>query len=86
MSSKSFFGLKPHSKVGTSSFRRKAQLNSLRKDINIVSIRGNIDTRISKLKNKEFDAIVLSLAGLKMLNLENEVKEIFSALIKCCRL
>ena len=76
--SKSFFGLKPQSKVGTSSFRRKAQLNSLRKDINILSMRGNIDTRISKLKNKEFDAIVLSLAGLKMLNLEKEVKEIFS--------
>ena len=37
-------------------------------------MRGNIDTRIKKLKNQEFDAIVLSLAGLKMLNLENEVK------------
>jgi len=76
--SKSFFDLKPQSKVGTSSFRRKAQLNTLRNDINIVSMRGNIDTRINKLKNKEFDAIVLSLAGLKMLNLENEVKEVFT--------
>jgi len=76
--SKSFFDLKPNSKVGTSSFRRKAQLNSLRKDINIVSMRGNIDTRINKLRNKEFDAIVLSLAGLQMLDLEKEVKEIFS--------
>ena len=76
--SKSFFELAPQSKVGTSSFRRKAQLNSLRKDINVLSMRGNIDTRISKLKNKEFDAIVLSLAGLKMLNLEKEAKEIFS--------
>jgi len=76
--SKSFFELKSQSKVGTSSFRRKAQLNSLRNDINIVSMRGNIDTRISKLKNKEFDAIVLSVAGLKMLNLESEAKEIFS--------
>ena len=76
--STSFFELKSQSKVGTSSLRRKAQLNSLRSDINIVSMRGNIDTRIGKLKNKEFDAIVLSLAGLKMLNLENEVKEIFS--------
>ena len=76
--SKSFFDLKPQSKVGTSSFRRKAQLNTLRNDINIVSMRGNIDTRINKLKNKEFDAIVLSLAGLKMLNLEKEAKEVFS--------
>jgi len=76
--SESFFELKSQSKVGTSSFRRKAQLNFLRNDINIVSMRGNIDTRINKLKNKEFDAIVLSLAGLKMLNLEKEAKEVFS--------
>ena len=76
--SRSLFELKPQSKVGTSSFRRKAQLNSLRNDINIVSMRGNIDTRINKLQNQEFDAIVLSLAGLKMLNLEKEVKEVFS--------
>ena len=76
--SKSFFELKSGSKVGTSSFRRKAQLNFLRNDINIVSMRGNIDTRITKLKNKEFDAIVLSMAGLKMLNLESKAKEIFS--------
>ena len=77
-SSKSFNELKPQSKIGTSSFRRQAQLNLLRKDIKIVAMRGNIDTRIKKLKNQEFDAIVLSLAGLKMLNLENEVKEIFA--------
>ena len=77
-SNKSFKELKPGSKVGTSSFRRKAQLNLLRKDIQVLSMRGNIDTRISKLKNKEFDAIVLSLAGINMLNLKNEVKEIFT--------
>jgi hydroxymethylbilane synthase len=77
-SSKSFFQLKSESIIGTSSFRRKAQLNFLRNDINIISMRGNIDTRIGKLKNKEFDAIVLSLAGLKMLNLGNEVKEVFT--------
>ena len=41
-------------------------------------MRGNIDTRIKKLKNQEFDAIVLSLAGIQMLELENQVKEIFS--------
>ena len=77
-SSKSFNELKPQSKIGTSSFRRQAQLNLLRNDIKIIAMRGNIDTRIKKLKNQEFDAIVLSLAGLKMLNLENEVKEIFA--------
>ncbi len=74
----SFAQLKPNSVIGTSSFRRKAQLNILRKDIEIIPMRGNIDTRINKLKKKEFDAIVLSFAGIQMLKLENEVKEIFS--------
>ena len=76
--SESFFKLKSRSKVGTSSFRRKAQLNMLRNDIEVIYMRGNIDTRIKKLENKEFDAIVLSLAGIKMLHLEKKVKEIFS--------
>ena len=75
---KSFIDLKPGSKVGTSSFRREAQLNLLRNDIQILGMRGNIDTRISKLKNKEFDAIVLSLAGINMLNLTKEVQEVFT--------
>ena len=77
-SSKSFNELKPQSKIGTSSFRRQAQLNLLRNDLKIVEMRGNIDTRIGKLKNREFDAIVLSLAGVQMLNLGNQVKEVFS--------
>jgi len=77
-SSKSFNELKAQSKIGTSSFRRQAQLSLLRNDIKIVAMRGNIDTRIKKLINQEFDAIILSLAGLQMLNLENEVKEVFT--------
>jgi len=77
-SNKSFSDLKPQSKIGTSSFRRHAQLKLLRNDLDIVTMRGNIDTRITKLKNKEYDAIVLSLAGIQMLNLENQVKEIFT--------
>jgi len=77
-SSKSFNELKPQSKIGTSSFRRQAQLNLLRNDLKIVEMRGNIDTRIRKLKNQEFDAIILSLAGIQMLNLSNQVKEVFS--------
>ena len=77
-SSKSFKELKPQSKIGTSSFRRHAQLNLLRNDLKIVTMRGNIDTRITKLKNKEYDAIVLSLAGIQMLNLINQVKEVFT--------
>ena len=77
-SNKSFNELKPQSKIGTSSFRRQAQINLLRNDLKIVAMRGNIDTRIKKLKNQEFDAIVLSLAGILMLNLGNQVKEIFT--------
>ena len=77
-SSKYFKELKPQSKIGTSSFRRHAQLNLLRNDLKIVTMRGNIDTRITKLKNKEYDAIVLSLAGIQMLNLINQVKEVFT--------
>ena len=76
-SSKSFKDLASQSKVGTSSFRRHAQLNLLRNDLKIIAMRGNIDTRIKKLKNKEYDAIVLSLAGIQMLNLINQVKEVF---------
>jgi len=77
-SSKSLNDLKPQSKIGTSSFRRHAQLKLLRNNLEILTMRGNIDTRITKLKNKEYDAIVLSLAGIKMLNLENQVKEVFN--------
>ncbi|HIF61804.1 MAG TPA: hydroxymethylbilane synthase [Candidatus Pelagibacter sp.] len=77
-SNKSFNELKPQSRIGTSSFRRHAQIKLLRDDLTIIPMRGNIDTRIKKLKNHEYDAIVLSLAGIQMLNLKNEVKEIFT--------
>ena len=76
--SKSIYDLKPQSTIGTSSFRRHAQINFLRSDLKVVMMRGNIDTRIKKLKNNEFDSIVLSLAGIQMLNLNDEVKEIFT--------
>ena len=77
-SGKSFNELKPQSKIGTSSFRRHAQLKLLRNDLEIVAMRGNIDTRVTKLKNKEYDAIVLSLAGIQILNLIDQVKEVFT--------
>ena len=76
-SAKSFNELKPQSKIGTSSFRRHAQLKLLRNDIEVINMRGNIDTRITKLKNKEYEAIVLSLAGIQILNLTDQVKEVF---------
>ena len=64
--------------IGTSSYRREFQINNLRKDLKSKLIRGNVDTRIQKLKDKEYDAIILSLAGLNFLNLENQISQIFS--------
>ena len=64
--------------VGTSSFRRELQIKNLRPDINSKLIRGNVDTRLKKLKEGMYDAIVLSYAGIKYLKLENEISEIFS--------
>ena len=64
--------------VGTSSFRREFQLKKIRKDLNYKLIRGNVDTRIKKLNDGLFDAIILSYAGIKSLNLENKISQIFS--------
>ena len=75
---KSVYDLKAHSVIGTSSFRRAAQLGILRKDLNIKLIRGNVDTRIKKLEEKKFDAIVLSYAGIKALGFENKISKVFS--------
>ena len=60
-----FSSLKEGAVVGTSSLRRGAQLLAVRGDIRIKSVRGNIDTRLEKLKNGDYDAIVLAAAGLK---------------------
>ncbi|MGH2913629.1 MAG: hydroxymethylbilane synthase [Solirubrobacteraceae bacterium] len=54
-------------RVGTSSLRRAAQLRALREDLNVVPIRGNVDTRLRKLADGEADALVLALAGLQRL-------------------
>ena len=70
---KSFNELVPGSIIGTSSYRREFQLKKIRKDLNFKLIRGNVDTRLKKLKNGEYDAIVLSKAGLTSLNLDNEI-------------
>ena len=64
--------------VGTSSYRREFQIKKIRPDINCKLIRGNIDTRLKKLKEGQYDAIILSLAGIKYLQLENEITEIFT--------
>ena len=64
--------------IGTSSYRREFQIKKIRPDINCKLIRGNVDTRIKKLKEGQYDAIILSCAGIKYLQLENEITEIFA--------
>lgn len=60
--------------VGTSSLRRSAQLKSLRPDLRIESLRGNVQTRLGKLDDGQFDAILLAAAGLKRLGLEQRIR------------
>ena len=67
--------LRPNAKVGTSSLRRAAQLLHLRPDLRIEALRGNVDTRIRKLDQGEFDAIVLAGAGLKRLGFAERITE-----------
>ena len=74
---KIFVQQKKGSRIGTSSIRRKLQLLNLKNDLEILSMRGNIDTRIEKLKSKQYDGIVLAYSGLMMLGLENYVVEVF---------
>ncbi|MFL2853026.1 MAG: hydroxymethylbilane synthase [Candidatus Pelagibacter sp.] len=59
--------------IGSSSRRRELQLKKLNKNISVVNIRGNIDTRIKKLEEKKIDAIILAAAGIKSLNLEKKI-------------
>lgn len=66
---------KKGTKIGTSSLRRASQIKHIRPDVTIESIRGNLDTRIKKLKSGEYDAIVLAAAGLIRLGQKNEITE-----------
>ena len=70
--------LKPNSIVGTSSFRREFQLKKIRSDLDYKLIRGNVDTRIKKLNEKLYDAIILSYAGIQSLKLDKNISQIFS--------
>jgi hydroxymethylbilane synthase len=65
-------------RVGTSSNRRAAQLRLLRPDLEILPVRGNVDTRLRKLREGQYDALVLAAAGLRRLGLEREIVELFS--------
>ena len=80
-----FLDLKPNSIIGTSSYRREYQLKSIRSDLNYKLIRGNVDTRIKKLENGDYDAILLSKAGIEALGLTNKITHEFNTeeLIPC---
>ncbi len=65
-------------RVGTSSLRRQAQLLALRPDVRVQALRGNVNTRLKKLADGQYDAIILACAGLERLGLEAHISEIFS--------
>ena len=69
--------IKKNSIIGTSSLRREFQLKHLRPDLNFKLIRGNIDTRIKKLDEDQYDSIILAKAGLLSLSIENRISEVF---------
>lgn len=70
--------LPPQSRIGTGSLRRKSQILHLREDLNIVPIRGNVETRIKKLEDGQYDGIILAQAGLLRLGLDQYVHEVFA--------
>jgi len=71
--------LPPGARVGTSSLRRACQVLHHRPDLQIVDLRGNVDTRLRKAQTEEYDAIILAAAGLERLDLGDVVTEVFSA-------
>ena len=77
MNGVSFFDLPKGARVGTSSKRRSEQILLLRPDIEIVPVRGNVQTRIDKIKSENLDGIILAAAGLKRLGLEEIITNYF---------
>jgi hydroxymethylbilane synthase len=73
----------PGARVGTSSLRRQAQLKAIRPDLDIYSLRGNVDTRLRKLEEGQYDAVILASAGLKRLGKTEFMKQILAAEIMC---
>jgi len=78
VSNRTLDGLPHAARVGTCSLRRTAQLLARRPDLTILPLRGNVDTRLRKLKDGEYDAIVLAYAGLVRLGLDSHIAETFS--------
>jgi hydroxymethylbilane synthase len=70
-------------RIGTSSLRRSAQLRALRGDLEIVDIRGNVDTRLRKLDEGQYSSIVLASAGLRRLGWDNRIAEVLEPIRMC---
>jgi len=70
--------LPPNAKVGTSSLRRGAQLLHIRPDLDLVPLRGNVDTRLRKVESGELHAVILACAGLKRLGLADRISQVIS--------
>jgi len=68
--------LPPNARVGTGSLRRKAQLLHFRDDLQVLDIRGNLDTRLRKLDEGKYDAIILAEAGLRRLELQDRISQV----------
>ncbi|HWF54485.1 MAG TPA: hydroxymethylbilane synthase [Solirubrobacteraceae bacterium] len=77
----SLAALRPGARVGTSSLRRSAQIRALRPDVDVVELRGNVDTRLRKLAEGQVDAIVLALAGLRRLGRDDAVGGVLDELV-----
>jgi hydroxymethylbilane synthase len=75
--------LPPRARVGTSSLRREAQLRARRPDLDIRSLRGNVDTRLRKLEAGDYDAIILAAAGLNRLGRTESIKQIIPEDVMC---
>lgn len=80
---KSIDELPQHARVGTSSLRRQAQLKALRVDLEIHPLRGNVDTRLRKLADGEYDAVILAAAGLNRLGKTDLVKQVIPKDVMC---
>ena len=75
--------LKDGTRIGTSSLRRQAQLLAYRPQLNIEMLRGNVDTRLRKLDEGQYDAIVLAAAGLRRLGWQDRIRELIPVEIMC---
>jgi hydroxymethylbilane synthase len=80
---KPFSEMKPGDRVGTSSLRRAAQLKAMRRDFVIENLRGNVDTRLRKLDEGHYDAIVLAAAGLRRLGWADRIQQLLDPSVMC---